>query len=234
MDDYGWERILILADSRGTGIREQLLEIASFNFQVIVRKGSPTNEIVTRSWAEVSSYKPTQVYIVTGICSITSLNVHNHTISARYADVREAVQLYGNDMQHTEQQVYQAVFPLKPKIIFAPIIGVDIAKFNKWTFTTDYQMAQQQLINDCVKELNSVITQWNSARGLRTPWLQRTIHRNKKGKTTNGYYKLAPDGCHLDQSLREIWVNELDLAVKKNSLLQPCKVLIGYGFSMNQ
>lgn len=142
MDNYLSERILILADSSGIGIREDLLKITPLNFHVIVRKGSQTREIVARAWPEVSGYKPTQVYIVTGICSVTSLNAHSNTISPRYADTREAIQLYESDMQLAEQQVNQAVYHHKPRTVFAPIIGVDIAKFNKRTIITDHLRVQ--------------------------------------------------------------------------------------------
>lgn len=216
-NNFPQERILILADSRGIGLKQELSRSMVPNFWLIIRKGSPTREIVTRAALEIKAYEPSQIYILTGICSITHLNRSYHTVSPRFPCPEEAARSYENDMQQVVLQINHLLHRRKPLIIFAPVVGLDMAKYNRRTDITDYLTPQQQIINNSVKSINAVIIQRNSALDIATPWLQRTIHRNKNGKTTNGYYRLAPDGCHLSQNLREIWARELTTAVKKNT-----------------
>lgn len=204
------ERILFLTDSRGKGLKQELLKTLDINFWVIIRKGSPTSDIVSRAILEIKAYEPSQVYILTGICSITYLNrISLSQVPSAWGSIGSLQGWYATNNKSNQP----ATSSVQTSHHFCT---------NHWprrVDITDYLTSQQNIINDSVRLINSTIIQRNSASNLATPWLQRTIHRNKNKKTTNGYYRLAPDGCHLNQAILETWAKELTVAVKKNSHL---------------
>lgn len=62
----------------------------------------------------------------------------------------------------------------------------------------------------------------NRARGVVTPWIARTIHRNRRdGRKFHRYHKLDADGVLLTLELRMTWATEIVNSIYKNTKQMP-------------
>lgn len=87
-------------------------------------------------------------------------------------------------------------------LTFCPITGMDILKYNK----EETKHPEQDTLDEIIREINRIITAHNKINHAITPWVSADIHYNKKGgcKKTR-YYKLADDGLHLSDEIKEKW-----------------------------
>lgn len=100
------------------------------------------------------------------------------------------------DMINTETAIRNILPRSKVKVIFATIVGMDIARYNKAIQSQDL-LSKQIILNDSIKAVNNRLILRNTNKDVATPWLHRMVHSNKKGKSINSYHLLTPDGCHL-------------------------------------
>lgn len=85
-------------------------------------------------------------------------------------------------------------------ITFCPITGMDIPKYNN----ENSKHVEQDTLDEIVEGINQTIIGYNWANHVLTPWLASDIHYNKKGgRRKTRYYKLADDGLHLGDQMKE-------------------------------
>lgn len=215
MDTRG-NRILILADSRGAGLGDKLSELdREYNHWVIIKKGSPTSEIVHRARFEIKAYEPNYVVILTGLCSVTMLHKPSRSVSLRYPSPTTSAAQYEKDMLATDQAIKMLLHPKVVDTIFATITGMNLSVYNMDSAQIPGLVYDQEILDKTVISVNKAIIQRNSEMGLPTPWLHRLVHRYKQGKTSANYYRLAEDGCHLTDPILTYWAKELDVAITK-------------------
>lgn len=116
------------------------------------------------------------------------------------------INLYKDYMTLTLHQIQPYLGKCPRRIIFGPLIGLDLAKYNQRVIS----------VNTVIHRLNVEINRFNKTNGAITPWLACDVHRNIKGRKKNRYQLLAMDGVHLTPEMRNKWVIELISAIKKN------------------
>ena len=90
------------------------------------------------------------------------------------------------------------------KIIYCPIMGVDLGK------VLQREATQEQLIlNEGIWATNLLFYELNNARGHYCPNLVLPVHRIINKKRKNYYQHLADDGITLTTELRRRWASEM-------------------------
>lgn len=210
------EHIVIISDSRG---RELQLEInkqvrPGYNVRVLVSPGKGLVASVCEAESKLFWWQPDQVYIIAGVCDITKKNKHTSKISLRETNPLLAISLYKFHMEAIRNSLTTKLGNDECKVVFGELVGVNIAGYN----STRYPDQQQEVLNEIVEGVNMEIVAQNTSQSLVTPWIARTIHKNRReGRKIHRYHKLSDDGVHLTQELREIWAKEILYAVYKNT-----------------
>lgn len=99
-----------------------------------------------------------------------------------------------------------------PKVIFGQLIGMDMSIFN----CQEVPERHQEILGSAVVRINARIAQANLSNQVSTPWTATDIHHNRKnGRKITRYNRLAPDGLHLTDDLRDKWVTAIDRVVAR-------------------
>lgn len=212
--DHSRELVTVITDSRGNGLKEELeaLNPTDFKIKVLVYPGSGIIKAVKDSEKLLNWWRPKQIYIMNGICDITTKSRITKKVSLREADVDSAVQSITDSMD-TVSHLKILMDGYQYQLIFAEIVGMNISTYNY----TEYPDPQQTDLNSIVERVNAEIVARNASCCMATPWVAREVHRNKKkGGKTHRYQKLADDGLHLPIEMKKMWAQELVNAMQKN------------------
>lgn len=208
--------IIIIADSRG---RELQLEInkqarPGFDIRVLVSPGKGLVAAVCEAESKLFWWQPEQVYVIAGICDITKKNKHTNKVSLRETNPMFAMSLYKFHMEAIRSSLTSKLGNDDCIVVFGELVGMNIVGYNGTRFPDQ----QQNLLNEIVEGVNKEIIAQNASRDLVTPWIARTIHKNwRNGRKMHRYHKLAADGVHLTQDLREMWAREILKSIYKNT-----------------
>lgn len=216
------KRIAIVTDSRGVGLQEELDSINehAFDIKVFVKKGNGIAQAVRETSKSLIWMAPDLVLVLAGICDITQLNRAEWTVSLPEESVARIVDCFQGSMDATRHHLSIFLTERPHSVIFSQIVGMDMAKFNRM----DEKHPQQALLDEMVTHVNHAIAEFNKENNMLTPWLGQDVHHNKKGgRKTTRYYKLAPDGLHLTDQLREKWAATLYSVIVKTKQ-ELCKV----------
>lgn len=208
--------IVIIADSRGADLQQVINDQVrpGYDIRVLVYPGKGLVSAVCEAESKIFWWQPDQVYIVAGICDVTKKDKRTHKISLRETNPLLAISLYRFHIEAIRNSLTVKLGNDDCKIIFGQLVGANIAGYNG----TRYPDQQQELQNEIVEGINLEIVAQNTSQGLVTPWIARTIHKNARdGRKIHRYHKLASDGIHLTQDLREIWAREILQSIYKNT-----------------
>lgn len=98
------------------------------------------------------------------------------------------------------------------RLIFSQVVGMDVGIYNK----SPQPFPQQELLNIVIHKLNVEIAAWNKQRDVATPWVASEVHHNRKNsQKITRYQRLADDGLHLSEELKQRWVDCLYKAILK-------------------
>lgn len=81
-----YEKVVIVADSRGKGLQRDLDALnseGSVNIKVLVKKGRGMVELIRDTSKELVWMAPYQIYVLAGICDVTRLDRDSMTVSLR-------------------------------------------------------------------------------------------------------------------------------------------------------
>lgn len=78
------EKILLIADSRGKGLADHLSNHLTASFTILPYSGAPLIDSVYMSLSHLRKKKWTQIYLLSGLCSITRKDGCSKTVSLRY------------------------------------------------------------------------------------------------------------------------------------------------------
>lgn len=210
-------KVLILADSRGRHLKQELSSILDCDFVVRYYPGVGINDCVSKSHEILLSQAWSQVFCLAGICDVTLKDSDTRLLSLQNYDSTLTTANYLNVLKTAFGTIIGAgPINLKPKCIFAPLTGINLTAYNKREFHPD-DIRNQTILNDTISLINSEILLFNTGHGLFTPWTSRIIHRQSRNGYTNHYHKLASDGCHLSPMVVTHWANSLHDAILKNA-----------------
>lgn len=100
------------------------------------------------------------------------------------------------------------------KIVFAPITGMDLSKFNK--VDEGSMIEPQTVLNEAITEINNLIISRNMKSACKTPWTHGIVHRYFRRKYHFSYKRLKEDGCHLTEEIRIFWGRKIVSAITAN------------------
>lgn len=197
-------RIAIVTDSRGQGLQEELnrVNLKGYTIKVFVKKGCGIAQAVRETSKSLVWMAPDIIIVLAGICDVTQLNRSQWTVSLQDEDINCTIDGIVGCMDATRHHLSIVLTEKPHRIIFGHIVGMDIAKFNR----SEQKHPQQDTLDEMITQVNHHITAFNKENAMLTPWTSQDIHRNKKGgRKTTRYYKLAEDGLHLSNEIREKW-----------------------------
>lgn len=211
-----YEKVVIVADSRGKGLQQDLDLLnseGSINIKVLVKKGRGIAELIRDTSKDLIWMAPSQIYVLAGICDITALDRENMTVSLQEDTIETLVGKVEGSMDAARHHLSIMLIEKPYKLIFCPTVGMDMAKYNR----IEDRHTQQDLLDEMVVCMNHTIIAFNKTNKVLTPWINKDIHHNKKGgRKTTRYYKLADDGLHLSDEIREKWASTLYDAILKS------------------
>ena len=92
----------------------------------------------------------------------------------------------------------------KSKVIVAPTIGIDIAKYNG----VKTKRKIQRKLNRMVVAVNKLLINSNEP-GAKVPWISKRVHACKGNSAWSHKYKHLSDGCHFNASMKDFVVQEI-------------------------
>lgn len=206
--------VVVITDSRGVGLQEYFnrLNSAEFNIRVLAYKGKGIVDAVQMAKPKIIWWQPKVIFVLNGICDVTELDRATRQISLRHESEALTISLYKDYLTTTYHQIQLCVGEYPLRIVYGPIIGIDLSKYNGMIADGN----QQENLNSIINQLNVEINRFNEEQDSITPWIARDVHRNVKGKSRNRYQLLADDGVHLTPDMKQRWVIEIMAATKKN------------------
>lgn len=202
--------ILIVADSRGRLLKDEVNRaFLHLEPRLEWRSGLKIRNTAQFVTPIVRECRPKLIYILNGICDLTTVHSYNPWIVAmQYPTIQQSVSAYMFEVD----TLHAALFGLSkelnysPMIIFTPQTGIDIARYN--SFNTGLLHPHQFILNSSILEINQRIVNMNESMRIKTPFISAVIHNRCRRRTRFRYGRL-PDGCHPSREMCAIWARKL-------------------------
>lgn len=206
--------ILVIADSRGRNIEPFLHSLTNHEVKIAVYPGADIATSISNASSLLKSRPWSQVYILSGICNLTTKDRKTKKISLTFEDTQQLITTFQELLVSAYKSLSSSCDSMQTpcKRIFAPLTGIDLAKYNQ----TKVDL-QQETLNKYVEMVNTEIAAFNRMNNVFTPWTSRIVHHRNRGKYYTHYVKLSQDGCHLTRCVMEYWAQALSEAFVKNS-----------------
>lgn len=191
-------KVAIISDSRG-GFLQHFFIMNNTNANVIYRtfihKGRGLQILWLFAMAKIESGEFDRVYIMGGICDITSPIYCNNT---RYfwplGQLNDLINSLVNSLVEITQETLSR--KLYGKVVFLPELGADLIAYNQIQNPMPWMLACQDDLRANLSFLFNSFKYANYCLGARTPWLIDVIFgRTKKGELYPRY-ELLYDGLH--------------------------------------
>lgn len=207
--------LLFLADSRGRGLDADLCDVLDESFTLAYYPGAKIRDTIDKAEIVLKNYPWKLIFCLAGICDLTVMDHTTRLVHIRDHNIQNMNELYYNSIRYAEDRIsYLSPTNTQPRCIFAPVTGLDLARYNKRPNHPD-DINGQLLLNEAITLVNTTVTKANSTNGVPTPWTSRIIHRRLRTSFSNYYEKLSVDGCHLSKSVRYHWAESLQNTVLK-------------------
>lgn len=206
--------VVIIADSRGSGLQAEFDMMATqpFDVKVLSFKGKGILDAVQMAISKLIWWAPKIIVILNGLCDLTQKDKASKRVSLRYQSVEEAVLNHTESMDHARHYLYVQLIESPCQLVFAHVVGMDLMKYNKENGQSD----QQAMLDESITAINIAVNRFNEQHDAVAPWLARDIHRNVGGRKITRYQKLSEDGVHLTEVIKEKWAVEILSALRKN------------------
>lgn len=204
--------VFLICDSRGKDLQTQFVN----NYHRIIVKtysGAKLYQATKLAENDIKNQQPDQVYVLAGINTITRLNRRTREVSLMSMEKRKIIQQYTDEMNFSSALLRRST-KAGTKIIFAPITGMDLAKYNRVDEGT--MTESQNVLNEALTEINSLIIAQNAKYACKTPWTHGIVHRYFRKKYHFQYDRLDNDGCHLTEQVRLFWGRKIVSAINAN------------------
>lgn len=202
--------ILVIADSRGRYLKEQLDEyFIHSQYSLYWKKGLRlvnTAELVTPT---ILSIKPRFIYLLNGICDLTYIRTRDPwTVALRSWNETTLVNNYMSALDMT----YSQIFSLHSKLGYYPMIlpatqtGIDFGRYNH--YPDDLLSPEQPILDRALARINKNVILMNKSVGAYPPILASAVHMRCRGKVRFARAKLE-DGCHPTKELTRVWARRI-------------------------
>lgn len=205
--------VLVICDSRGKRLQNQFKNM-DYNIMVKSFSGATLYRSTKLAETDVRNLQPDQVYLLAGINSITHLDKRTREVSLISMDKSKIIQQYIDEMNFSFAHL-KRITKEETKIIFAPITGMDLAKYNK--VDARLLLESQNILNEAIIGINNLIISRNTTYDCKTPWIHGIVHRYFRKKYHFQYDRLDVDGCHLTDQIRNFWGLKIASAISANS-----------------
>lgn len=222
-------RVLFIADSRGRLLYPEIsryFDPLQCDYEFIWRGGLSLEQTADFARSTILNFKPTMVYILTGICSITRITSREPwSVALRIPTVSGTVTQFLIALDKD----YQDIFALSslvghPIMIVTPTLsGLDFTVYN--SYPEDLISPHQRVLNAAILEINRRIVALNRAMSIKTPFLASFVHPRCRHTNRFVYNKLT-DGCHPSTTLCRNWALKLWHNFRKNMDYYPTYFLI--------
>ena len=190
---------VVLTDSRGRYLQEVLDSLVGYGPLVCFRPGATINSMYSEILELSTHLQVSALYILVGVNDTTW---RDKKLKRTFAPYFTADELCGDI---TEKIVYLIHYALNdcriPKVIFLPIVGLDLARYNKDLGENPWQ----HVIDEGVKMVNTNIISLNAAFGHSTPMIHQSIYKSKGHGKTKTFYGRLWDGLHPRGDILERW-----------------------------
>lgn len=209
--------VLIVADSRGRHLETELqYELYNVNYQLIWIKGLRFCNTTESILPMVYRYKPKLIYLLNGICDITSIRSRNPwMIALRDPCPMNTTVNYitAADQLHSELYSMSDKIGHQIMVIFSTQTGVDLSQYNG--YPEELVSPEQAAMNQAITMINRRIFAMNRSMGVITPYLSSVVHMRHKGKYRFVSNKLV-DGCHPTRQLCQAWAQKIRRNITAN------------------
>lgn len=211
--------VVIITDSRGFGLqgiidRIEKEEKTDYKIQTFVWKGRGITGAVRETSKQMVWLAPRLVIVFAGICDITTLNRTTRVLTMADPTPEEAIDRYEGQMDYIRHHLTIMLMERPFKVVFCELIGADLAVYNHM----NHEHPQQKQLEEVILGINAKIVGFNVGNEMPTPWTAREVHHQKKSKTkVSRYQKLADDGLHLGEELKEKLARTLHMYIAKLS-----------------
>ena len=204
-------KILIIADSRGLKLGDQLDEYNDFDYVVKSHRGADIEFSTYLSLGDIYTERPDLIIIMSGICQITK-KVGKNKFQLRKKSAQKIVDDYMRSVIITRDMIsyYCEQREIKcPGICFTTQTGADLKRQNKMKGRKKHP--DQRKLNRIIYEINKCVVYINRKSGPPTIWLSKYTHRyhSKVGRYHSGY-KTLKDGVHPKLKLVKYWAKEIN------------------------
>lgn len=205
---------LVITDSRGRNLAPIIHGLTDREVTVAVYPGADIITSILKARSLLTSRDWSQVYILSGVCNLTIKDKKTKKISLQYTEPQQLLSHFQELLVSAFEKLssINTSIPSNCKVIFAPITGIELAKYNKTVLEP-----HQETLNRCIEIINTEIATFNRIRNVFTPWTSRIIHHRSRGKYHTRYDKLTDDGCHLTPDVTDYWAQSLLEAIVKNT-----------------
>ena len=194
--------VLLVADSRGHGLKKYLQIRAPNVFEVSSKSGARLKKLFKMARTKLATSTYTAVIIMGGICDITERDQETHITSLRTEDQEEITTNIRKSIKAGKKRI-KKVAPNIP-IIITPTMGIDLTRYNG--FPVDQHT--QEVLNSMILEANKMIISCNKE-GVPIPWISKMVHHCRGGQRWAHRYQHLRDGCHYTNRLKVFIANEM-------------------------
>ena len=200
--------ILIVTDSRGKLLRPLLPAPMGFNIDWEVQNGATLTQAKNLVMHKLANAKYTCVYIIAGICSVTSKD--EGIIHLPFESKEEIVDATTRNVKHILKELDDShVTP----IVLCTFPAAELIRVNNKNAIGHHP--QQDILNEAIIEINEYIVNLNLDRGFSTPMLSAAVHRCHKRRPDGSqkyrhHYCRLVDGLHPTPSTLTYWCKRLE------------------------
>ena len=210
-------KILIIADSRGRNLGDELSNHLSFDFKVSYHPGATIEEATLYSLKSLYKEKPELIIIMAGICQITYKN-KKRRYNLRNSPERVIIRRYFESLDTARQTIMYYCQQRElhmPKISIATQTGANLAAQNKLSI----KHQDQDKMDNIIHEINRQVVELNTRYDIPTVWTSKYTHRySSLTKKYKAGYNSLKDGIHPTEKLTKCWGIEINRA---------CRVIYG-------
>lgn len=202
--------ILIVADSRGRLLKEQLDQyFEQSQYSLYWKKGLRLSDTADLVSPIILSLKPKLIYLMNGICDITYIRTREPwTVALRSLNIPTIINNYMSTLDMTYSQIYSLNSRLgyKPMILPVTQTGLDFGRYNN--YPDELLSPEQRILDGALDQINRNIITLHKSMGLSPPILASAVHMRCRGKVRFARDKLE-DGCHPTKDLCRVWARRL-------------------------
>lgn len=205
--------VVICGDSRvralSTHLRDLRQDSPKYKEIVISVPGATISRITS---AIYKRYKlktaPTQIYMMAGICDLTTKVGHRNLKPA----FRTKVALMDHMIQEYTH-AYDTLSQITKSPVICELVGMDLEKYCGHSQNQEYQ----RMMDGCIPELNAYIHHLNNQNGGKAvPRSANYIHKSRHGKKSARYGIGMTDGVHYNEEYSRYVAARLSKCITEN------------------